>query len=146
MRSIFVSVAIVLSVLIAVPPVYASSAGPDPSTASGASRVESEHVAPQAVLDAVIQQQVSAVDRDRDTLRIFLQRGEVKAIAGKAGIDIARAQSAVATMDASDLAPLAAHARQAEQNLAGGASTVVISTTTIIIGLLVLILLIVALR
>jgi hypothetical protein len=103
-------------------------------------------VVSEALLDAAVQQQVSAVDRDRETVRQFLQRGEVRAIAGKAGIDIGRAETAVAAMDAADLAPLAAQARQAEQGLAGGASTIVISTTTIIIGLLVLILLIVALR
>jgi hypothetical protein len=49
-------------------------------------------------------------------------------------------------MSPSELARVAAQAREAEQGLAGGASTVTISTTTIIIGLLVLILLIVALR
>ena len=65
---------------------------------------------------------------------------------GKYGVDIRRADSAVATMNGSELASVAAQARQADEALAGGASTVTISTTTIIIGLLVLILLIVALR
>ena len=161
MRSICSGVAIVMCALVAVPPVYGSSRGPDPSTSSGSSRAESrdersapqvtsttqaEHVVSQALLDAAVQLHVRAVDRDRETVRLFLQRGDVRTIAGKAGIDIGRAETAVAAMDASDLAPLAAQARQAEEGLAGGASTVVISTTTIIIGLLVLILLIIALK
>jgi hypothetical protein len=103
------------------------------------------HVASQQALDAAVQQHVSAVDQDRETVRQFLQRGDVRAIAGKYGVDVRRADSAVASMDASELASVAAQARQADEALAGGASTVTISTTTIIIGLLVLILLIVAL-
>ena len=50
----------------------------------------------------------------------------------------------MAALDATELASVAAQARQADQALAGGASTVTISTTTIIIALLVLILIIVA--
>lgn len=134
MRSICSGLAVVLCVLVPVPPSSAQSA---PQVA---------HAAGQAALDAAVQQQVSAVDRDRETVRMFLRRGDVKAIAGKAGIDVGRAETAVAAMDASDLASLASQARQAEQTLAGGQSNVVISTTTIIIGLLVLILLIVVLR
>lgn len=130
MRSMCSVVALFLCVLVAVPQVSA----------------QTPHVASPATLDAALQQQVSAVERDRETVRLFLQRDDVKAIAGKAGIDIGRAETAVAALDASELATLAAQAQRAEQGLAGGQSKVTISTTTIIIGLLVLILLIVALR
>jgi len=129
MRSICSVLAVVLSVLIAAPRVQAQA-----------------HIAGQQVLDAAVSQHVRAADQDRETVRLFLARGDVRAIAGKYGIDIRRAESAVAAMHASDLASVAVQARQADQALAGGASTVTISTTTIIIGLLVLILLIVALR
>ena len=129
MRSTRVLVAIILSTLAAAPRAFAQ-----------------DHAAGQQVLDAAIQQHVRAADQDRETVRQFLLRNDVRAIAGKYGIDIRRAESAVATMNASDLASIAAQARAADESLAGGASTVTISTTTIIIGLLVLILLIVALR
>ena len=137
MRSICSVLAVVLSVLMAAPRIQASPGGPQGSA---------PHVAPEQALDAAIQQHVRAADQDRETVRLFLQRGDVRAIAGKYGVDVRRAESAIATMDASELASVAAQARQADQALAGGASTVTISTTTIIIGLLVLILLIVALR
>ena len=130
MRSICSGVAVLLCVLVAVPSSYA----------------QSRHVASQAALDAAVQQQVRAVDRDRETVRLFLQRDDVRSAAGKAGLDVGRAESAVALMSPSELASLANEARQADQALAGGASTVTISTTTIVIALLVLILLIVALR
>lgn len=122
-------VAVVLSVLMAAPPAFAQ-----------------DHVAGQQILDAAVQQHVRSIDQDRETVQQFLQRSDVTAIAGKYGIDIRRAESAVATMNPSDLASVARQARQANEALAGGASTVTISTTAIIIGLLVLILLIVALR
>lgn len=129
MRSTRSIVAVVLSSLVAVP--------------SASAQV---HVAGQQALDAAVQQHVRATEQDRDTVRLFLQRSEVRAIAGKYGLDIRRAESAVATMNPADLASVAAKARQADEALAGGQSNITISTTTIIILLLVLILLIVALN
>jgi len=130
MPSICSGVAVLLCVLIAVPGSYA----------------QSQHVASQAALDAAVQQQVRAVDRDRETVRLFLQRDDVRAVAGNAGLDVGRAETAVAAMSPSELASLAEQARQAEQSLAGGQSSVTISTTMIIIGLLVLVVLILALK
>lgn len=127
MRSTCAFLAVVLSVLIAVPRASAQV-----------------HVAGQQVLDAAVQQHVHAADQDREIVRQFLHRSDVRALAGKYGIDLRRAESAVATMNAVDLSTAAAQAREADRALAGGASTVTISTTTIIIGLLILILVIVA--
>jgi tetrahydromethanopterin S-methyltransferase subunit B len=138
MRSTCSLLAVVLSVLMAAPRTHASSAGPDQSAAQ-------MHIARQSQLDAAVQEHTRAADRDRDAVRSFLQRDDVRAIAGKYGVDIRRAESAVAAMDASELAQIAAQAREADEALAGGQSRVTISTTTIIIALLVLILLIVAL-
>lgn len=101
------------------------------------------HVAPQSALDAAIQQHVAGTAADRDTVLRLLDRPEVQALAGDLGLDLRRAQSAVATLDGEELANLAAQASQAEQALAGGQS-ITISTTLIIIALLVLILLVVA--
>ena len=129
MRSTRSVLAVVLSILFAAPSLSAQV-----------------HVAGQQALDAAVQQHVSATDQDRETVRLFLERSEVRAIAGKYGVDIQRADTALATMNAADLASVAAKARQADEALAGGQSRVTISTTTIIIVLLVLILLIVALR
>ena len=136
MRSTCSVLAVVLSLLIAAPHVAAQSS---PVTTA-------PHAASQQLLDAAVQQHVRTADQDRETVRLFLQRSDVRAMAGKYGIDLRRAETAVATLDAQDLAGVAAQARQAEQALAGGQSSVTLSTTAIIIGLLVLILLIVALN
>jgi hypothetical protein len=120
--------AILFTVIAAIPPAHA----------------QSTHAAPQSAIDAALQQHVSTADADREMVRRLLERDEVKDVAGKAGLDLRRASSAVATLDGDDLATVAAQARQVEQALAGGQSRIVVSTTLIIIALLVLILIIVA--
>jgi len=128
MRTSVSVLAILLTVLSAVPRVHA----------------QASHAATQSAIDAALQQRVSSAAADRaDVLRV-LDHPAVKEVADRAGIDLRRAASAVATIDGQELDALAAQARQAEQALAGGQSKVVISTTMIIIGLLVLILIIVA--
>jgi hypothetical protein len=102
------------------------------------------HTASQAALDAALQQHVSTSSADRDTVLEFLEREDVKKVAGKAGLDVRRAASAVATLNGEELASLALQARQVEQSLAGGQSSITISTTLIIIALLIIILIVVA--
>jgi hypothetical protein len=101
------------------------------------------HSAPQAALDAAVQERVDSTAADREAVLKLLQRDEVKEVAGKAGLDVRRAADAVATLDGQALADVVAQAHQVEQALAGGQSSITISTTLIIIGLLVLILIIV---
>jgi hypothetical protein len=103
---------------------------------------QESHSAPQAALDAALQEHVDASAADRDAVLRLLQRDEVKEVAGKAGLDVRRATEAVATLDGQALADVVAQARQVEQALAGGQSTVTISTTLIIIGLLIIILIV----
>jgi hypothetical protein len=128
MRTSVSIVAVLLMVLTAVPRLQA----------------QTSHAAPQSAIDAALQQHVAADAADREAILRVLGHSEVKAVAERAGIDLRRATSAVATLNASELAQVAAQAQQVEDALAGGQSRVVISTTLIIIALLVLILIIVA--
>ena len=105
---------------------------------------QSPHVASQATLDAAIQQHVDHTAEQRAAVLRVLDRAEVKAVAGRVGIDLTTAATAVSTMQGQDLAAAAAQAQQVDHALAGGQSKLVISTTTIIIALLVIILLVVA--
>ncbi|MBI3049483.1 MAG: hypothetical protein HYY76_14350 [Acidobacteria bacterium] len=108
------------------------------------SGAQTTHSAPQSALDAAVREHVAASDADRDAIRRLLARPDVQAVAGEAGIDLTRAERAVATLEGRTLTDLAAQARQVEQTLAGGQSRITISTTTIIIVLLLIILIIVA--
>ena len=120
--------AILLMVVTAVPRAYAQSS-----------------VASQAMLDSAVQAHVASTEADRAAVIRVLEHPDVKAVAGKLGVDVRTAAQAVSTLDGQDLQTLTAQANQVEEALAGGQSRVVISTTLIIIALLVLILLIVAL-
>jgi len=105
---------------------------------------QSSHTAPDAALDAAVQEHVASREADREAILRLLARPDVQALAGEAGIDLRRAERGVATLDGSSLTEIAAQAQQAEQALAGGQSRVTISTTLIIIVLLIIILIIVA--
>jgi hypothetical protein len=102
-------------------------------------------VASQVMLDAAVQQHVATAEADRAAVLRVLEHPDVKAVAGRVGVDLRTAADAVSTLDGQELQTLTAQANQVEEALAGGQSRVVISTTVIIIALLVLILLIVAL-
>ena len=107
---------------------------------------QTSHSAPQSAIDDALQQKVSSATADRETVLRLLERPEVRAVAGDAGLDLGKAKDAVSTIDGPELTELAARASQVEQSLAGGQSKITISTTFLIIGLLVLIVLILALK
>jgi hypothetical protein len=127
MRTSVTGLVVLLCILMAVPRVAAQS-----------------HAAPPTAIDQALQQHVTAVDGDRAVVQRLLARPDVQALAAEMGLDLRRAQTAVATLDGDQLSRLASQARQAEQELAGGQGSIRISTTLIIIALLVIILLIVA--
>lgn len=104
-----------------------------------------QHVADQSSLDQVIADHVRQKADDREAIRRVLANEKVREVAEGAGLDLKRAETAVAALDDAEVGLIAAQARAVNDALAGGQSTVTISTTAIIIGLLVLILLIVAL-
>jgi hypothetical protein len=83
---------------------------------------------------------------DATAVRRALAQTEVRLTARQLGMDLARLDAALDTLDDRELSEVAAAARNVSDRLVGGASTVTISTTTIIIGLLVLILIIVAVK
>ena len=131
MRTSVSGLVVLLCILIAAP----RAAGQQPPA---------PHAASPAAIDKALQQHVAAIDADRAVVQRLLERPDVQALAKEIGLDVRRAQTAVATLNGEQLRELAAHARQAEQGLAGGQGSIRISTTLIIIALLVLILLIVA--
>lgn len=102
-------------------------------------------VASQAMLDAAVKQHVATTEANRAAVLRVLEHPDVRAVAGRVGVDLRTAADAIATLDGQELQTLTAQANQVNEALAGGQSRVVISTTLIIIALLVLILLIVAL-
>jgi len=127
MRNVTSILAILLTLVTAVPRAHAQSS-----------------IVSQAVLDAAVQERVASTAADRAKVLRVLDHPDVKAVAGRMGVDLRTAAQAVSTLDGTELETLTAQANQVEQALSGGQSRVVISTTLIIIVLLVVILIIVA--
>ena len=99
-----------------------------------------EHVTTPQDLDAMVKAHAEDLDAGRSVLLAFLARPEVAGIASDAGIDVRRAESALAVLSAEDVKHLAVRLDRLDGALAGG-DAITIETTTIIIGLLVLIVL-----
>jgi hypothetical protein len=106
-------------------------------------QAQQAHVTDRNTLDQLVAWQVNQDRADRQLIADVLKRPQVRAVAHDAGLDIARAEAAVATLSGPELKEAARHAREVDDRLAGGGN-VTISTTTIIIALLVVILIIVA--
>ncbi|MGE3957797.1 MAG: hypothetical protein AB7H96_13840 [Vicinamibacterales bacterium] len=111
-----------------------------PSTAFAQSR----HVADPSAIGDALTAHVADEDAARATIRQTLARPDVRDVAARSGIDMARVDASVDTLAGSTLTQAAAAAQQVDRALVGGASTIVISTTTIIVALLLIILLVVA--
>jgi len=93
-------------------------------------------------LSQALAQKADAETSQRELVRRVLDRSDAREIAGRFGLTLQQADSAIATLSAADLNTLAQHAGAVEANtLAGGASTVVISTTTLLLVLIIVILL-----
>jgi hypothetical protein len=95
----------------------------------------------KSALEQAVQERVQEEQADRQAIASLLRRAEVRDIAARAGLSIEKAEAAVSTLQGDDLKELANQARQAENDLAGGA-TVVITTTTIIVILLIIIIIV----
>jgi len=78
----------------------------------------------------------------RELVRSVLDRADTRSIATRMGLDLERAQSAVATLSGEELEALAQHAGAVQSAArAGGANTIVISVTTLLLILIIVILL-----
>lgn len=123
----FFGFALLLLLLLA-PPVFAQDA----------------HVVAPEEMDGMVAERSQAADADRATLRAFLERPEVRRAGAVAGIDLRKAESAVAVLSEEDARRLADRALELDKALAGGSDVIVISTTTLIIALLILLIILVA--
>lgn len=100
-----------------------------------------DSVVSRADLDRAVAARHDADEASRTAIRALLARDEVKSIAKDAGLDLRRAQSAVATLDGDELRALAAQAASADAALAGG-TTIQISLVAALLIVIIIILLV----
>ena len=111
--------------------------------AAGPIRAQQAHIVDAAGMDQALAERAQAMQAKRQTIRTALQQPDVQKVADRLGLDIARADAAVATLDGGELDRAAAQAQAVNDEIAGG-QTVRLNLLWVIIGLLVIILIIVA--
>ncbi len=109
---------------------------------SSAASAQTTHIASPAALQNAIQTNAATVAADRAVVTRVLKSSDARAVASSLGLDLTRADAAVATLDGTDLAKAAASARAIETPLSGGSNTIVIGTTTLLLLIIILILVI----
>ncbi len=103
---------------------------------------QSRHVASASAMRQAVVTQAKTDQQTRETVSRVLKHNQVRATAARLGLNVVKAEAALATMSSTELAGLAETARQADAQLAGGQSTIVISTTTALLILIIVILLV----
>lgn len=102
---------------------------------------QQRHVVSPADMRQAVAKQAEAQQQTREALRGLLKNTQVRATAERLGLDVAKANSAVATLTAAELDQLAGPVRQVSTELAGGANTIVISVTTLLLIIIIILLL-----
>jgi hypothetical protein len=103
---------------------------------------QQSHVVDPNTLDQALAQSAGDAAAKRQTVITALRQTQVREVAQRLGLDLARAEAAI-PLDGMMLDQLAARAQQVNEAIAGG-QTVRLNLLWIIIGLLILILVIVA--
>ena len=100
------------------------------------------HVVDPTAMSRAVAEKVNQENTHRELLQRILNRADVREVAGRMGLSVERAESAVATLDGEELSQLAGYAGGVETSLVGGANTVVISTTVLLLALILLVLIV----
>lgn len=102
---------------------------------------QQRHILEAVQLTQAVSAQTATDRQNRELLLGALRLPDVQSAAKSLGLNVTRAESAVATLSGAELTRYADQARNAGAPLAGGSSTVIISTTTLLLILIIVILL-----
>lgn len=107
---------------------------------SSSAMAQQRHVVDPSTMRQAIADQAVTDQQNRDAVLGVLKHSQVRELAGRLGLNVTRAENAVSTLNSSELASLAGHARAANAELAGGADTIVISVTTLLLIIIIVLL------
>ena len=100
-----------------------------------------QHLVDPAALRQAVATQVVVDQQNRQAVLSVLEQSKVREVASRLGLNVTRADAALATMTSAELAELATSARAVQTDLAGGNQTIVISLTTLLLIIIIVILL-----
>jgi hypothetical protein len=101
---------------------------------------DSTRLATQADLDGALAASLAREDAARNTITTLLQRADVRSLAEGHGLDVRRAEAAVATLEGDELQRLSLLAADADQRLAGGDHVLRISLVAALLIVIIVIL------
>ena len=101
---------------------------------------EQRHIAGTATQQAAMAQKDANDAAARQTVVTAIQRSDVQALAGKMGVDLTGATSAVRTLSSDQVKDLAQQLLSVDPDLAGGVNTVTISLTTLLLIIIIIVL------
>ena len=100
------------------------------------------HIMNVTAMRQAIASQSATEQQNRNAVLGVLRQPQVQVLANRLGLDVTRAENAVATLSGAELSQLATQARTANTQLAGGSNTVIISTSTLLLIVIIVILLV----
>ena len=104
---------------------------------------QAQQIVPPGAIDQAFTEKAADISAKRHAIKAALQQPDVQRAAANLGLDIVRAEAAVATLSGADLDRMAAQAQLVNDEIAGG-QTVRLNLLWVIIGLLILIIILVA--
>ena len=102
-----------------------------------------QQIVPPGAIDHALTEKAADAAAKRQAIKSALAQPDVQRVAKSLGVDIARAEASVGTVDGADLDRISAQAQLVNEEVAGG-QTVRLNLLWIIIGLLVLLIILVA--
>jgi hypothetical protein len=96
----------------------------------------------QAELESAVAKSLDREDAARDSIRTLLHRDDVRVLAAANGLDVRKAEAAVATLDGAELQSVSAQAAQIDSQLAGGDPAISLSLVSLLLIIIIIILLV----
>ncbi len=109
---------------------------------SSSAIAQQRHIVDSVNMHQALAAQSATDQQNRDVVIGVLHQSQVRELANKLGLDVTRAESAIATLSGPELTRVATQARAANTQLAGGSNMVIISTTTLLLILIIVILIV----
>lgn len=102
---------------------------------------QGRHVVDLGAVRQAVADQAATDQQNRDAVLGLLHRSDVRDVAGRLGLNVTRAESAVSTLDSAELARFAGQARTASTELAGG-QDIKISLTVVLVTVIIVLLIV----
>jgi hypothetical protein len=106
---------------------------------SSSAIAQQRHIVDAVAMNRAVAIQTATDQQNRDAVISVLHQPQVQALASKMGLNVTKAEAAIATLSGSELQTLATQANATKAPLAGG-DTVIISVTTLLLILIIVLL------